>query len=50
MTLKKLADAPVPCFDPEHNPPSHIVLEPGTWEHTCPGCGKKTVFRVERTY
>jgi predicted RNA-binding Zn-ribbon protein involved in translation (DUF1610 family) len=34
------------CKNPEHNPPSHIVLEPGAYEHTCPGCGHKTVFRV----
>ena len=34
------------CLHPEHNPPMHIVLEPGTYEHICPGCGKKEVFEV----
>ena len=28
------------CTHPEHNPPSMIVLEPGVYEHACPGCGK----------
>lgn len=31
---------------PEHNPPNMIVLEPGTYEHTCPGCGAMTIFVV----
>jgi hypothetical protein len=22
----------------------HMVLSPGTYEHRCPGCGKKEVF------
>lgn len=44
--LRKIKDAPKPCLHPEHNPPSHIVLEPGTYEHTCPGCGYKTIFEV----
>lgn len=35
-----------PCYNSEHEPPSHIVLDPGTWEHTCPGCGKKQTFIV----
>lgn len=48
MPLKKLADAPKPCLSREHNPPSHMVYEPGTWEWTCPSCGKKTVFTVPR--
>lgn len=32
---------PAFCQNPDHNFPSHIVLEPGVWEHECPGCGKK---------
>lgn len=36
------------CGHPEHNPPSHMVFEPGIYEHTCPACGKVTVFRVDR--
>lgn len=34
------------CIHPEHNPPSHIVLSPGVYEHECPGCGAKTIFRI----
>jgi hypothetical protein len=30
---------PKPCRHPEHNPPQFIYLEPGIYEHTCPGCG-----------
>jgi hypothetical protein len=29
------------CMYPEHNPPMHIVLEPGEYEHECPACRKK---------
>ena len=47
MTLEKIKDVPRPCFHPEHNPPAHIVLEPGVWRHTCPCCGKKTEFVVQ---
>jgi hypothetical protein len=41
MTLRKISDEKPPCRHPEHNPPTRIVLEPGTYEHTCPGCGYK---------
>lgn len=46
MTLIKIADAPKPCLNPEHNPPSMIVLSPGTYQHTCPGCGYSVQFTV----
>lgn len=36
------------CRDPEHNPPTHIVYEPGIWEHECPRCGRKVRFVVPR--
>lgn len=36
----------IPCRHPEHNPPSHMVWEPGRYRHTCPGCGKVTEFNV----
>ncbi len=36
-----------PCYNPEHQPPSHIVLEPGTYKHTCPGCGKFQYLTVD---
>lgn len=42
----KIADAPIPCMYPEHNPPSHMVYSPGLWQHTCPSCGKTVRFRV----
>lgn len=44
--LRKIGDFPRPCLHPEHNPPSMIVLEPGIYEHTCPGCGHRTTFTV----
>lgn len=46
MPLKKIADAPRPCAAPDHNPPMHIVLEPGTYQHTCSGCGHTVTFTV----
>jgi hypothetical protein len=39
--MKKIADRPAlpqSCRHPEHDPPGMIVLPPGTYEHTCPGC------------
>ena len=47
MTLRKIADPPQTCAHVEHEPPKLIVLDPGTWEHECPGCGHKTIFTVE---
>lgn len=48
---RKIADAPSkPCMHPEHNPPGMCVFEPGAYEHTCPGCGKKTIFVVNGIY
>jgi hypothetical protein len=44
--VRKIADAPGPCLNPEHNPPSLIVLEPGTYEHICPSCGYRVIFTV----
>jgi hypothetical protein len=44
MTIKKISDEPRYCNHREHNPPSMMVLKPGTYEHTCPGFGKKTVL------
>ncbi len=44
--LEKIKEAPKPCLDPAHNPPSHIVLEPGTYRYTCPTCGKVVEFIV----
>lgn len=45
--LEKIGEPPqVPCSHPEHNPPNAIVLEPGTYRHTCPGCKRATTFVV----
>ena len=34
------------CVNPEHDPPQHIVLEPGVWKYTCPGCGRTLTITV----
>lgn len=44
--LEKIKDASKPCMHPEHKPPTHIVLEPGTYKYTCPACGEVTVFEI----
>lgn len=50
MPLRKIRDFSRPCMDREHNPPAHIVLTPGVYEHTCPACGNKIVFTVNGVY
>lgn len=46
--MRKTADLPnKPCLHPEHNPPGHIVLPGGIYEHTCPGCGQTRQIIVE---
>lgn len=47
---RKIADAPKPCFDPQHMPPCHQLLDPGEYEHVCPGCGFKKRFIVRGVY
>jgi hypothetical protein len=49
MPTKKIADLPRQqyCRHPDHNPPSMMVYPPGIYEHTCPSCGHRVVFRVE---
>lgn len=42
---KKSWNRPI-CYHPDHNIPNMMVFEPGTYEHTCPGCGKVTTFTV----
>ncbi len=44
--MRKILDAPKPCLSDEHEPPKHIVLDPGRYEHICPTCGQITVFDV----
>lgn len=46
MSERKIKSFPPPCFHPEHRPAGMLVREPGVYEHTCPGCGAKTVFTV----
>lgn len=51
MPLKKLPESRWVksvdhCQHPEHNPPGMIVLEPGTYEYTCPSCGARQYFVV----
>lgn len=52
MPTRKLPDTeilpmPLPqCRHPDHDPPTHRVFEPGTYEHTCPACGRIVIFTV----
>ena len=48
MTLRQIKkyETKDTCTHPEHNSPTMIVLQPGEYEHTCPGCGKKDHFSV----
>lgn len=51
MTIRKIDDGDgwrnkVVCRDREHDVPTMISLPPGTYEHECPSCHKRTVFRV----
>ena len=53
MPLRKIEDNQCDkykelCQHPEHNPPSHMVLEPGTYEYTCPACHNIVIFTVPR--
>ena len=49
MPLEKIGQEDYPCLDPQHNPPTNIVLDPGgIYEYTCPFCGKKTVINEEK--
>lgn len=52
MPTRKLPekDQPPPCTHPEHHPPGMQVFEPGLYEHTCPACGWKQIFRVPVKY
>ena len=34
------------CRHPEHDPPGHIVLEPGIYTYQCPACKKAVTFTV----
>ena len=54
MTIRKIDDGDgwrnnAICHDREHGVPTMISLPPGTYEHECPSCHKRTVFRVNGT-
>jgi hypothetical protein len=34
------------CRHPRHDPPMHISLSPGIYEHSCPRCGVATVVTI----
>lgn len=42
----KKEKGPPPCPSRGHAPASHIVREPGIYEHTCDDCGEVTRFVV----
>jgi len=49
MPTRKIPDTgwiKTQCRHPEHNPPQFISLPAGLYEHECPSCSNKTVFRV----
>jgi hypothetical protein len=58
MPTRKIADLAPPmgpyqdkhpaCYSAQHNPPTHMVFEPGVYEHECPSCGHKVTFTVSR--
>lgn len=39
-------DTPKVCKHWDHEPPMYQHFEPGTYEHTCSGCGHVTMFTV----
>lgn len=36
------------CTHPEYKIPNMIVFQPGTYKHTCPACGKVTIFTIPK--
>jgi len=48
MPTKKIAELPFPCTDLDHDPPKYYTYESGIYEHQCPSCEKKQVFRVTK--
>lgn len=48
--IKRIGDAFKPCLHPEHKVPDNMYLEPGEYEHTCPGCGKVTRLTIPYIY
>jgi hypothetical protein len=53
MPVRKIPDPTkfASCQNPEHSPVDTMHgLEPGLYEHECPGCQRKVVFRVPEPY
>lgn len=53
MTIRKIPDWTDAlkgdfCRSKEHDPPTMIVLPPGTYEHECSECHQKTTFIIDR--
>lgn len=49
MPTRKLPDnewGKTTCRHPEHNPPVFFAPPPGLYEHECPSCGHKIIFKV----
>jgi hypothetical protein len=49
MPTRKIDDAlweKAICHDRDHDPPSHMVWPPGTYEHVCSSCGRTVRFVV----
>jgi hypothetical protein len=38
------------CKNIEHDPPKHISLPSGMYEHICPSCGRVTKITVAPTH
>lgn len=38
------------CRDPDHNPPTMMVYQPGVYEHECPSCHRTFTFVVRSNH
>ncbi len=48
MPTRKIDNIPPLCHDNEHEPPNMMVFEDGLYEHECPSCHHKQIFRVNK--
>lgn len=46
--IEDIEDLKQECNSSEHNPPTHIYLQPGLWEWSCPNCQKTKIVRVPK--
>jgi len=42
-----ITDQQIDCRHPAHNPPTYSHLVPGTHEHRCSACGKRSLVVVK---